>query len=79
MIWGTMMQFIFGLLVLRWDVGRRIIDCIGHKVTIFLNYTNTGSGFVYGYLVTDVNNSNIALGSIFAFKVRSSHFFIFLT
>jgi len=78
-IWGTMMQFIFGLLVLRWDVGRRIIDCIGHKVTIFLNYTNTGSGFVYGYLVTDVNNSNIALGSIFAFKILSVTFFFSFT
>ena len=69
-IWGTAMQFLFGLIVLRWDVGRNIIDCLGDKVTIFLGYTDAGSGFVYGYLVTDDNTSGVLLGTIFAFKVR---------
>ena len=70
-LWGLGLQFVFGLIVLRWDVGRSIIDCIGQKITTFLNYTNAGSGFVYGYLVSDQNNSQIALGFVFAFKVFS--------
>lgn len=61
-IWGIAMQFIFGLIVLRWDVGRNIIDCLGDKVTTFLAYTDAGSSFVYGHLVTDDD-------SVFAFKV----------
>lgn len=73
-IWGTAMQFIFGLIVLRWDVGRNIIDCLGQKVTTFLGYTDVGSGFVYGYLVTDANESQTHLGTIFAFKVLYSFF-----
>lgn len=69
MIWGVALQFIFGLIVLRWDLGREVIQCLADKVTIFLGYTDAGSGFVYGYLVTDQNPSGIALGTIFAFQV----------
>jgi len=68
-IWGLALQFVFGLIVLRWDFGRNVIQCIADKVTIFLTYSDDGSGFVYGYLVTDKNASGIALGTIFAFKV----------
>lgn len=71
MIWGVALQFIFGLVVLRWDLGREIVQCLADKVTIFLSYTDAGSGFVYGYLVTDQNPSGIALGTIFAFQVRT--------
>ena len=46
-----------------------MFKCLGDKVTIFLDYTNAGSGFVYGYLVTDQNASGVALGSVFAFRV----------
>jgi len=69
---GTGMQFIFGLIVLRWNLGRKIIDTIGQKITIFLSYTNEGSGFVYGFLVSDDNSANIPLGFIFAFKVKGN-------
>jgi pyrimidine nucleoside transport protein len=67
--WGVALQFIFGLIVLRWDVGRQVIQCFGDKITVFLDYSNAGSGFVYGYLVTDNNASGIALGTVFAFRV----------
>lgn len=69
MSWGVALQFIFGLIVLRWETGRQIIDCLGKKITIFLSYTDAGSGVVYGYLVTDKNEAKIVLGTIFAFKV----------
>lgn len=69
MTWGVALQFIFGLIVLRWDVGRQVIQCLGDKITVFLDYSNAGSGFVYGYLATDINMAGIALGTIFAFRV----------
>lgn len=71
MSWGVGLQFIFGLIVLRWETGRQIVECLGKKITIFLNYSDEGSGLVYGYLVTDKNNAGIALGTVFAFKVIS--------
>jgi len=67
--WGVGLQFIFGLIVLRWELGRQVIQCLGEKITIFLDYSNEGSGFVYGYLVTDKNMAGIVLGTVFAFKV----------
>ena len=74
-VWGISLQFIFGLLVLRWPTGQSVIQCLGDKVTIFLGYTDAGSGFVYGYLVTDQNASGIPLGTIFAFDVTLSLFY----
>ncbi|KZS13467.1 Solute carrier family 28 member 3 [Daphnia magna] len=74
-MWGIALQLMFGLIVLRWDFGRRVFECLGQKVTTFLDYTNAGSSFVYGYLVTDQNTSGIALGTIFAFKILSVIFF----
>ena len=46
------LQFLMGLIILRWSVGKAVFDCIGRKVKIFLDYTDVGSGFVFGYLVT---------------------------
>lgn len=76
--WGIALQLIFGLIVLRWDFGQSVFQCLGEKVTTFLDYTNAGSGFVYGYLVTDENSSGLALGTVFAFKVLNANKFNFL-
>ncbi|KAI9560238.1 hypothetical protein GHT06_014252 [Daphnia sinensis] len=70
-IWGTVLQFLFGLIVLRWDTGQKVFACMGDRVSIFLKYTDAGSGLVYGHLVTDQNESGIPLGTIFAFKALS--------
>ena len=35
-MWGLALQFIFGLLILRWSVGQNIFDCLGKKVQFFL-------------------------------------------
>lgn len=51
-IWGLFLQFFFALLILRWDVGQGVFGCLGEKVKTFLDYTDEGSGFVFGYLVT---------------------------
>ncbi len=49
--WGLALQFIFGLLILRWEHGRDFFNCLGGKVDTFLGYTDAGSSFVFGYLV----------------------------
>ena len=36
--WGLGLEFTFGLLVLRWETGATIFQCIGDKVTTFLGY-----------------------------------------
>ena len=51
-MWGLGLQFIMGLIILRWSVGKAVFDCLGRKVKTFLDYTDVGSGFVFGYLVT---------------------------
>ena len=50
------------------QVGREIFQCLGNKATIFLGFTDEGSSFVYGYLVSaDIN--------IFMFKTLSVIYF----
>ena len=52
MAWGLALQFCFGLLILRWQVGQAVFGCLGRKVKTFLDFTDAGSGFVFGFLVT---------------------------
>lgn len=33
-MWGLVLQFIFGLLILRWSVGAAVFQCIGDKVGV---------------------------------------------
>ena len=83
MIWshvfrGIALQFIFGLMVLRWEVGQSIIQCLGDKVSVFLAYTDAGSSFVYGYLSDPSQNADATLrllSPVFAFKILSVVFF----
>lgn len=49
--WGLALQFVFALCILRWDVGREVIACLGDKTNTFLGYTDDGSSFTFGYLV----------------------------
>ena len=39
------------MIILRWEVGKEVFQCLGDKITTFLGYTEDGSSFVYGYLV----------------------------
>ncbi|CAM1294639.1 SLC28A3 (predicted) [Pycnogonum litorale] len=73
-LWGLSLQFIFALIILRWDVGRQVFDCIGNKVKTFLDFTDEGTSFVYSYLVTGElkSDKNVKVPeqyAIFAFKV----------
>ena len=51
-VWGIGLEFFMGFLVLRWETGQAIFNCLGDKVAIFLGYTDYGSSFVFSYLVT---------------------------
>lgn len=65
---GLAIQFLLGLITIRWSVGRNIIQCIGDRVTIFLGYSNEGARFVYG--------SDLIDRGIFAFQPLSAIFFL---
>lgn len=59
---GLLAQFVLGLVTIRWEVGRQIFECAGDKITVFLQYTDVGSSFVYG-------NDLVLKAPIFAFEV----------
>ena len=68
MIWGLLLQFLLGLIILRWEVGKQVFQCLGEKITTFLGYTEEGSSFVYGYLVSEKPG-------VFMFSILSVIFF----
>ncbi|GJQ81924.1 hypothetical protein Trydic_g20392 [Trypoxylus dichotomus] len=68
-IWGFICQFIFGLLTIRWKVGRDIFRCAGDKVTSFLGHAINGSAFVYGDIL-------VHQYQIFAFQAVSAIYFL---
>lgn len=59
-IWGLILQFIMGLVILRTKLGFHIFDFLGNLVSAFLTYTDAGSIFVFGANYKD---------HFFAFKV----------
>ncbi|KAK3879293.1 hypothetical protein Pcinc_016123 [Petrolisthes cinctipes] len=61
--WGMGLQFSLGLIILRWPMGKALFQCAGDKVSAFLAFTDSGSSFVFGKLVSE--------DKIFAFKVLS--------
>ncbi|KAL5006941.1 hypothetical protein ScPMuIL_015747 [Solemya velum] len=58
--WGLAIQFIFALIILRWDGGFRAFRWLGDRVSEFLSYSDAGAKFVFG----DVYEHHF-----FAFKV----------
>lgn len=70
-ICGGILQFILGVLFIRWPVGRNIFECFGNKVAEFLEFGKEGGKFVYGeFLVVEKG--------IFAFAVLPTIFFFSL-
>ncbi|XP_031330960.1 solute carrier family 28 member 3-like isoform X2 [Photinus pyralis] len=67
--WGLILQFGFGLLTIRWDVGRNIFDCLGNKTSKFLSYASNGSAFVYGEFL-------VYREAVFAFQALSTIYFL---
>ena len=70
--WGLGLQFAFAVLVLRWEVGRRVFQVIGDYVTKLLSYSFAGSEFVFG----ELGKKSSHLGMYFAFQVLPTIIFI---
>ncbi|XP_027017838.1 sodium/nucleoside cotransporter 1 [Tachysurus fulvidraco] len=49
--WGLGLQFVMGLFVIRTDPGFIAFNWLGAQIQTFLNYTHSGSTFVFGSLV----------------------------
>ena len=77
-LWGLFLQFVLALIVLRTSVGKHIFKTIGDKVTSFLAFTDVGSTFLFGYLVSGqlASSKDVKVPEqfgIFAFKVCVSN------
>ncbi|XP_077512953.1 solute carrier family 28 member 3-like [Amblyomma americanum] len=49
---GFLLQFVLGLLLVRWEVGRGALVCIADKMTHAISFASHGGRFVFGYLAT---------------------------
>ncbi|XP_070574761.1 solute carrier family 28 member 3-like [Ptychodera flava] len=49
-LWGLVLQIILALLILRTRFGLEAFRLLGEQITIFLDYTEAGSKFVFGSL-----------------------------
>lgn len=58
-VWGIALQFIFGILVLRTQVGRAIFEAANDAVVALLGYTVEGAAFIFGNLV----QNNVPVGT----------------
>eukprot|EP00095_Tigriopus_kingsejongensis_P009513 snap_masked-scaffold624_size122968-processed-gene-0.7 protein:Tk09513 transcript:snap_masked-scaffold624_size122968-processed-gene-0.7-mRNA-1 annotation:"hypothetical protein DAPPUDRAFT_306527" len=81
---GIVIIVLFGFLCsahpghVRWrHVGRNIFNCLADKVTIFLDFTDEGSSFVFGYLVTGMPllDDPLVIDTVFMFKTLSVIYF----
>ncbi|WP_096437427.1 NupC/NupG family nucleoside CNT transporter [Alteribacter populi] len=69
---GFLLQIIFGIIVLRWDVGLQIIQYLSLGITNLINYGHEGLSFVFGPLADRD-------GSVAVFAVNVLGMIIFLT
>jgi CNT family concentrative nucleoside transporter len=72
LLWGLGLQFLFALIVLRLEWGRRVIQRAGEAVNTLLGYSFAGSSFVFG----ELGKKNGALGMVFAFQVLTTIIFV---
>jgi CNT family concentrative nucleoside transporter len=72
LVWGLGLQFVFALLVLRLEWGRRAIQRAGEAVNTLLGYSFAGSSFVFG----ELGKKDGALGMVFAFQVLTTIIFV---
>ena len=71
-LWGISLQFVFALLVLRLEAGRRVIQTAGELVNRLLDYSFAGSEFVFG----ELGKRGGMVGMVFAFQVLTTIIFI---
>lgn len=47
-IWGFFLQFVMGVIVLRWKHGYNAVKWLSDRITQFINYSNEGAAAVFG-------------------------------
>jgi CNT family concentrative nucleoside transporter len=67
---GLSVQIAVAVLVLRWSVGKDVLDFVSGQVKALIDYTNAGIDFLFGKLVADKQ------ATIFAFQVLPVIIFI---
>src|SRR5271157_1671567 len=71
-LWGLGLQLVFGVFVLKFEVGRAIFQYLGDAVNKLLSFAFAGSTFVFGGLGMKTSS----FGFIFAFQVLPAIIFI---
>src|SRR5437588_5267838 len=71
-LWGLGLQLVFGIIVLKWTFGQRVMSTAGAGVTKLLSYSASGAQFVFGAL----GKAGPPTGFIFAFQVLPTIIFI---
>jgi len=59
--WGTVLQFVFALFILRTPVGESIFDAVNDVIVALLGFTVEGARFIFGDLVW--NNVPVGVGA----------------
>ncbi len=71
-LWGLSLQFVFAMLVLRVEAGRRVMQVAGQAANRLLDFSFAGSEFVFG----ELGKQSSKVGLIFAFQVLTTIIFI---
>jgi CNT family concentrative nucleoside transporter len=58
---GLAIQVAFAVLVLRWSVGKDVLDFVSGQVKALIDYTNAGIDFLFGKLAADKKHPIFAL------------------
>ncbi|XP_077173932.1 sodium/nucleoside cotransporter 2-like isoform X2 [Paroedura picta] len=70
--WGLSLQFLLGLFIIRTEPGFQAFQWLGEQITIFLNYTRAGSGFVFGTRLIQESFAFLALPILVFFSSVTS-------
>ncbi|KAG0213677.1 hypothetical protein BGX28_003831 [Mortierella sp. GBA30] len=69
-VWtGIFMQYILGILIIRWSVGYDVFQFIAEQAENFLSYASQGREFIFGPNSVTVNGTDWPLPSSFAVSV----------
>ncbi|KAG0290467.1 hypothetical protein BGZ98_003407 [Dissophora globulifera] len=69
-VWtGIFMQYILGILIIRWSVGYDVFQFIAQQAENFLSYASQGREFIFGVNSVTVNGVDYPLASSFAVSV----------
>jgi CNT family concentrative nucleoside transporter len=85
-LWGLSLQVVFALLVLKTTAGQVVFEALGRGITRLLNFSQVGSGFVFGPLgekegwtkvmVGALGEEGVRYGVAFAFQVLPTIIFV---